>query len=174
VPIAAEAGHLLVATPPLVDPNFDRTVVLLLQHGALGSIGVVLNRPSGLDVPDSLDRWRDVLADPPVLFAGGPVEQDGIIGLGRSGTGAIVTIDLTGDPPDTDLVDGTLRLFRGYAGWGPDQLDSELADGAWLIVAFDAADTTTSRAEGLWRSVLARQGGRLAWLATYPDDIRAN
>jgi putative transcriptional regulator len=169
-----QAGQLLVATPPLVDPNFDRTVVLLLEHTGLGSLGVVLNRPSSLAVPDSLERWRPALATPAELFTGGPVEPDGVIGLALTAEGQLLTIDLTEDPADVGLPGGSLRLFRGYAGWGPGQLDDELDAGAWLVVPLDAADAYSAEPNGLWRQVLARQGGRIAWLAEFPDDVRAN
>jgi putative transcriptional regulator len=169
-----EAGRLLIATPPLVDPNFDRSVVLLLEHGGLGSLGVVLNRPSGLDVPDSLRRWVPYLARPDTLFNGGPVELDGVIGLARMTDERLLTVDLTGDPDAVGVTSGSLRLFRGYAGWGQGQLDSELAEGAWLVLPASADDPFTGDPAGLWRRVLARQGGRVSWLANFPDDVRSN
>jgi putative transcriptional regulator len=170
----AQAGQLLVATPPLVDPNFDRTVVLLLEHSGLGSLGVILNRPSGLDIPDSLERWRPTLAQPAELFNGGPVELDGVIGLALTNGGQLTTIDLTEDPADVELPRGSLRLFRGYAGWGPGQLQGELDAGAWIVLPSDAADAYSASPTELWRRVLARQGGRLAWLAEFPDDVQMN
>lgn len=76
-------GRLLVATPVIGDPNFDRTVVLMLEHGDEGSLGLVLNRPSDVDVADPLPQWRHLAAAPGVVFVGGPVEQTTAIGLAR-------------------------------------------------------------------------------------------
>src|SRR5262245_57349669 len=67
-------GKLLLATPPLVDPNFDRTVVLVLEHGEDGSLGLVLNRPTDEEVEEMLPTWRPLISGQAVLFDGGPVE----------------------------------------------------------------------------------------------------
>ena len=67
-----------------------------------------------------------------------------------------------------------VRVFRGYAGWGAGQLDAEIDAGAWLSVDGTADDLFSATPEDLWRSVLARQQGRLAWLATAPDDLSLN
>src|SRR5262252_2966679 len=77
-------GRLLVATPPLVDPNFDRTVVLMLEHSEDGAIGVVLNRPSDTPIDDVLPEWRSLAAPPSAVFVGGPVSPDAVIALGRA------------------------------------------------------------------------------------------
>src|SRR3954464_12931863 len=76
-------GRLLVATPLLGDPNFDRTVVLLIEHSPEGALGVVLNRPGTLDVVDALPQWGDLATEPAVLFSGGPVQGNAIVGLGE-------------------------------------------------------------------------------------------
>jgi putative transcriptional regulator len=186
-------GALLVATPPLGDPNFDRTVVFLLEHNDYGSIGVVLNRPTPLGAIDSLAEqdigtdtlaWAPLVAEPARWFDGGPVGLDSLIALaeGRGdasdGWGPITTtlgsVDL-GRPPDDLAVElGRVRIFRGYAGWSPGQLDAELAAGAWMV--FDAADDDvfTDAPDQLWRAVVRRQGGRLAWVADAPDDLASN
>ena len=80
-------GRLLVATPPLVDGNFDRTVVLILEHNDDGALGVVLNRPSGEEVGAPLDRWAPFVSTPSVYFGGGPVELQAVIALGRGRDG---------------------------------------------------------------------------------------
>ena len=81
-------GRLLVATPMLGDPNFDRTVVLLIEHGPEGALGVVLNRPGTLDVVDALPEWGDLAAEPAVLFSGGPVQGNALVGLGEVADGS--------------------------------------------------------------------------------------
>ena len=151
-------GKLLLATPPLVDPNFDRTVVLLLEHGEDGSLGLVLNRPTEEEAIIGLAWVRDV---PAAGFA--DLEE----GLG--------TLDLSEDP---DLFDGRvedLRLFRGYAGWAPGQLEDELAANAWIVVDADRSDPFTHAPDTLWRDVLRRQGGSLARMGErIPDDVSLN
>ncbi len=177
-------GKLLVATPPLVDPNFDRTVIYVLEHTDTGAVGVVLNRPRHEDPPDQLDRWTPYLVEPACLFQGGPVELDALIALARLDgpiegawsqvVGGLGSIDLTLDP--SEVAEGvlSLRVFRGYSGWGAGQLDGELDEGAWMVFDSLADDLFTPDPDGLWRRVVRRQGGRVAWLANAPDDLSSN
>jgi putative transcriptional regulator len=177
-------GMLLVATPPLVDPNFDRTVVLLLEHGPAGAIGVVLNRPSDVAVSDAVPGWELLAAEPGRVFAGGPVAEDAAIALGsarRPDAGAgwaplvgdVGTIDLHRDPFDVIADIEAIRIFAGYAGWGAGQLERELAANAWVVVPAEPGDVLGD-AEDLWRRVLRRQGGHTAWLANAPIDPTLN
>ena len=180
-------GRLLVATPPLEDPNFDRTVVFVLEHHDEGAIGVVLNRPSIESLDEPLDRWIDLQSSPSSVFVGGPVEQNALIALARTPApldegdehlspiaGRVASADLTADPA---LVAGAvegIRIFRGYAGWGPGQLETEIEAGAWLVLDSEPDDVFSGDPDELWRSVLRRQPGRLAWLADAPDDLSMN
>jgi len=168
-------GKLLVATPPLADPNFDRTVVLLLEHSDGGALGVVLNRPSDRPASDVLPAWESQLVEPDTLFHGGPVEVDAVVGLAPV-TGSVLpaVVDLSVEPDDQVPPCPCVRLFHGYAGWGPGQLEGELEAGAWLVVDPVHDDPFTTDPAGLWRAVLRRQPGRLAWLAQFPDDVHAN
>jgi putative transcriptional regulator len=170
-PSGNTTGQLLVATPPLDDPNFDRSVVLMIEHqpGA-GAIGVVINRPLAVDVVDGLDDWIALLSEPSVVFSGGPVEPQALIGIAVRGDGW-ATVDLSGEAPPA--LDG-LRLFSGYSGWSPGQLEAEIDAGAWLVLPAIASDVTCAEPSHLWRTVLRRQGGRLAWIAEAPDDLSAN
>jgi putative transcriptional regulator len=174
-------GMLLVATPPLVDPNFDRTVVLLLEHNDDGALGLVLNRPTEETVDDLLPRWSDRVTGDPVVYRGGPVELDAVIGLARVTDPAqpdaegIGTIDLAADPDELMSQVSSLRLFRGYSGWGPAQLEGELAERAWVVVDALPGDPFTRDPALLWRDVLRRQGGALARIGEqYPDDVSLN
>jgi putative transcriptional regulator len=164
-------GKLLVALPLLVDPNFDRTVVLVLSHGEEGAIGVVLNRPSTTALDDALPHWSDVAADPAVVFVGGPVQPEMAIALGDGGDG-VTTVDLDADPA---LVGGhRVRVFAGYAGWSAGQLEDELAEGAWTVCDSVPGDAFRADADELWYAVLRRQSGDLARLAWLPDDVSVN
>jgi putative transcriptional regulator len=176
-------GRLLVALPPLVDENFDRTVVLVLEHGDAGALGVILNRPGERRVDDLLAPWAPHVAMPDVFFEGGPVEIESIIGVAicertddsdGPSLDTIGTVDLSVPPDEHDPPVDQVRLFVGYAGWGPDQLEAELAAGAWIVADFVPDDVFSVEPSELWRSVLRRQGGRIAWMANYPDDLAAN
>jgi putative transcriptional regulator len=178
-------GKLLVATPPLEDANFDRSVVLMLEHSDDGALGVILNRPTGNDVGEMLEAWAPYAAQPRVLFHGGPVEPSAVIGLARMGSsessddwepvfGRLGTIDLRREPDAVEPGVELLRLFVGYAGWGAGQLESELSLGAWIVAEAHPDDAFADEPEDLWRAVLGRQRGRTSWLATYPDDPEWN
>ncbi len=181
-------GRLLVASPRLGDPNFERSVVLLLDHGPDGALGVVLNRPTGLPVDEILDVWRDqALAAPPgVVFRGGPVSPDAVIGLARTELvdvddsvwrlvlDGVGTVDLAVAPDEQPVPVAGVRMFAGYSGWSPDQLEDELAEGAWIVLDAVVADVFTAEADALWHDVLQRQGGKLALLAAYPPHPSVN
>lgn len=189
-------GRLLVATPVLDDPNFARTVIYVVEHHDDGALGLVLNRPSVEQLDDPLDRWVDVQSSPPRVFSGGPVEPDALIALARTKqpvapvdpdtdaddddtylaplSGTIASADLAADPAlVAGSIDG-LRVFRGYAGWSPGQLEMEIGTGSWLVVDSVESDIFTEEPDELWRVVLRRQPGRLGWLADAPDDLSWN
>lgn len=181
-------GCLLVATPATVDPNFSRTVVLVLEHTPSGSLGVVLNRPTDVPVEGTVPGWSAVASAPAVLFSGGPVEPQSAIGLGRSRPTAdresaegwhhiaarVGTVDLDGDPDATGARTDALRIFAGYAGWAPGQLDGEIEAGGWFVLTATDDDPFSSDPQDLWRDVLGRQPGSLAWVATFPADPALN
>jgi putative transcriptional regulator len=181
-------GRLLVATPSLADPNFARTVVLVLDHDHSGTLGVVLNRPTDVPVGEVLPDWTSDVSPPGTLFGGGPVATDSALAVGvvagptgdeesvegligwRSMFGRVGLVDL--DTP-VEVVSGALqglRIFAGYAGWSSGQLEGEIEQGAWLIVDGHDADLTTTAPARLWSDVLRRQDGDVRFLATYPAD----
>lgn len=170
-------GHLLVASPILEDGNFDRTVILIGDHNAEGTFGLVLNRPLGLDPAEELPEWSKLLASPATLFDGGPVSPEAVIGVGLGNAGGeaidneIALLNLS-EPPPADL--RTVRLFAGHAGWGAGQLESELAAEAWFVVHRAPGDVFTSEPALLWREVLRRQRGDLRLLSYYPRDPSMN
>ncbi|KEF03851.1 MULTISPECIES: YqgE/AlgH family protein [Streptomyces] len=193
--VSSLTGRLLVATPALADPNFDRAVVLLLDHDEEGSLGVVLNRPTPVGVGDILEPWASLAGEPGVVFQGGPVSLDSALGVAvvpggpeapesapggdgplgwRRVHGAIGLVDLEAPPELLSTVLGSLRIFAGYAGWGPGQLEEELVEGAWYVVESEPGDVSSPDPEQLWRAVLRRQRNELAMVATYPDDPSLN
>ena len=189
---SALRGRLLVASPLLSDPNFDRTVVLLVEHGEEGALGLVLDRPSELPVGEVLSQWAPRAAAPGAMFLGGPVQPSAVICLARTSgllasafetssdelltptaVPGVALLDLDGDPGG--VPDGVeLRCFAGYAGWSEGQLEAEIDEGAWFVVDPSPDDPFTRRPSQLWRSVLARQPGPLARYALYPRDPSTN
>jgi putative transcriptional regulator len=180
------AGRLLVATPMLVDPNFDHSVVLLLDLDDSGALGVILNRPSQVPVQTILPDWGDHVPAPNVIFQGGPVATDSALavayvdGQDEEPIGFRRVFDSTGiidlDTPAellTSVVLG-MRVFAGYAGWGPGQLEAEIEEGSWIIVDSARHDVFGAAPDGLWSAVLRRQPGELAWLSTMPIDPTHN
>jgi putative transcriptional regulator len=180
--VRSTRGRLLVATPPLVDPNFDRTVVFMLEHNEQGALGLVLNRPSTVPVAGVLPEWASTAMWPTVVFTGGPVQSDALIGLARRASPAegwsplvadIGTVDLS--IPAADIAPlSSFRLFAGYSGWSSGQLEGELLTDSWLVVDAEPTDPFTAEPSALWRHVMARQGGSLGWMINYPDDVRLN
>ena len=181
------SGRLLVASPRLADPSFTRTVVYVLDHGAVGALGLVLNRPTGVAVEEILAPWHELAAKspPPVIFSGGPVGPGAVVGL-VSGVsvdkpvgwhqmiGDVGTADLSVSPSEQPCAFGGARLFSGYAGWSADQLEEEMRQGAWFCVEAAQTDLLTENPDGLWHDVLRRQGGELGILAAYPPHPSAN
>jgi len=194
-------GSLLVAMPSLTDPTFAGTVVYVLDHSDTGTLGVVLGRPSQVEIRDVLPGWCDLAVEPAVFHVGGPCETDTALCLAtssvvppnqasRSGgdlpegaprpglrrvAGTVHLVDLDADASAVaGQIDG-LRVFAGYAGWSPGQLAAEIAEGAWACVPGLPDDVLSSAAgPALWRAVMGRQTGRLAVLSTAPAEPAAN
>lgn len=177
-------GRLLVATPAIESGPFLRSVVFVLDHDDDGALGVIVNRPLESEVDDVLPEWAGLVNAPDCLFDGGPVSVDSALALGviadvvppigwRQMAGRVGLVDLEGPLPGAGELAG-LRVFAGYAGWAPGQLEAELEEGAWLVVeAFDS-DLTSPQPETLWRDVLRRQKGDARFLTTFPPDPSAN
>ena len=176
-------GQLLVAGPALLDPNFHRTVVLVCEHDDNGAMGLVLNRPSPIPADQAIPELADALPDDDTLWVGGPVQTTSVVVLGDFADGDQPSMPVHGDVglvlPEADLARvGTqvrrVRAFLGFAGWGPEQLDSELERDDWIVADFAPDDAFTADPEHLWARVLERKGGRYALLATMPPDPSMN
>jgi putative transcriptional regulator len=179
-------GRLLVAQPSLRDPNFERTVVLVLEHGEDGAIGVVLNRPSEFGVDGALPNWAALASAPAVVFIGGPVVEAGTaICLARARAEApdevfkpvlegVGTLDVNRAPEELGSAIEEVRVYAGYAGWTAGQLEGEIEAGGWFVVDARPVDGFTSDPERLWHAVLGRQPGEMGWFATFPPDITMN
>lgn len=177
-------GKLLVASPALLDGNFVRTVIYLCAHSEQGAIGVVLNRPLGLaPVMDHLPAWAPFVAEPPVFFQGGPVEQSTAVALARAldmpdeeawtlVNGNVGVVDLGREPGTLGLA--ALRIFSGYSGWSAGQLEGEIEQEAWFVVDASRGDLFTANPAALWHDVLRRQRGDLAIYADFPREPGMN
>ncbi|GGD15866.1 YqgE/AlgH family protein [Nocardioides daphniae] len=183
---AVAPGMLLVAQPAMGDPNFSETVVLILDVDEDGALGVVLNRPSPLLVAAVFEEWRDLVGEPEVLFRGGPVGTDGALALAllrdpaeapegfRTVLGRLGVLDLETPVEVVEPALARVRIFAGYAGWGPGQLADEVAEGAWYVVPAEPGDVFAEDCDDLVREVLRRQPGELAWHSTRPADPDLN
>ena len=176
-------GKLLLAAPTLIDPNFRRSVVLVSEHNDEGAMGVVLNRPSPVTVGEAVPQLADAVDTDNAVFVGGPVQPTSIVFLGEfiePDLASLLVFGRIGFPAaDTaidELAEATerTRVFAGYAGWGPGQLDDELENGDWFVEPALPADVFTDEPEALWSSVLARKGGQFALVATMPPDPSLN
>ena len=184
-------GLLLVATPRLEDPNFKRSVVLLVEHDFDGgTLGVVLNRPTEVPVGRVLAPWAELVTGPSVVFQGGPVALDNALALARlpgedeplgwraldggAGVSRVGLVDLEAPPGLLAAELLQLRVFAGYAGWAAGQLRTEIEEGAWYLVPAEAGDVFAPDPGRLWQDVLRRQGGDLAFVSTYPEDPTLN
>lgn len=175
-------GSLLIASGSLMDPNFRRTVVVITEHSDLGAVGLVLNRPAPVTVAEATPDLASLVEPGSPIFVGGPVQQEAAIVLadfesfndfGRIVVGSIgllATYNGEGDDPAIKRA----RVFAGYAGWGPGQLESEADEDAWIIEDAFPEDIFTDEPTKLWSAVLARKGGSYRLLSLMPEDPSNN
>ena len=199
VPAADPIGRLsckaLLATPVIGDERFAQAVILIVNHDDDGALGLVLNEPGYVAVAETLPVWADRTGPPALVFMGGPMSTDRALGLARldvdtpadrggpAFTGlpgwpdtddTVGLVDLSADPGDLAASVHSVRVFAGYAGWGPGQLESELSVGAWWTTAVRAADVLGDDPSTLWTRVVARQPGSRALFARFPGDPGLN
>lgn len=176
-------GRLLVATPALGDPNFARSVVLVAEHGPDGAMGLILNRPLGVTVREAVPILGGFVADDEAVHQGGPVQPEAVMALAdfvdgdRAAAIAFGSVGFLPADADETLDPATVvraRVFAGYAGWGPGQLEDELEEEAWVDVPAEIGDCFADDPEGLWRAAIRRHGGELAVFALEPDDPSLN
>jgi putative transcriptional regulator len=182
MPVQSLKGHLLVAGPRLIDPNFRRAVVLVGEHGDDGALGVILNRTSEATVDDALPELTALVDGADTIHVGGPVQPSAVVVLAEFAhperAGALVVANIGFLPSEVDPDElGELqraRVFVGYAGWGPGQLDGELEEGSWIVEPAAPEDVFTPAPDELWSDVLRRKGGPFGVLALMPPDPSAN
>jgi putative transcriptional regulator len=174
-------GQLLIAGPTLLDPNFWRTVVLVVEHNEEGALGLVLNRPSETVVSDAVPELDELIDGDELLYIGGPVQPAAVVVLARfedPSDSALIAFDDVGvlgsnDPTESGgVIEG--RAFVGHAGWGSGQLESEIERGDWILEPAGRSDSFSESPRDLWASVLTRKGGSYALVARMPPDPSSN
>ena len=175
-------GHLLIAGPSLVDANFWRTVVLVGEHSEEGALGVILNRASEATVDEALPELAVLVDDLGVVHVGGPVQPSAIVVLAdfvepeRAGSLVLDSVGFLPAEVDPDSL-GELRrarVYAGFAGCGPGQLDGELEEGSWIVEPALPEDVFTAEPDALWSGVLKRKGGPFGVLALMPPNPSLN
>ena len=176
-------GNLLIAGPALLDPNFWRTVVLVIEHTDEGALGLVLNRPSETTVGEAVPQLEELVDLDEQLYIGGPVQPSSVIVLAEfedTTDAALIAFDdigVLGKGASLENVNAgvrTGRAFVGHAGWGPGQLDSELERGDWILEPARREDAFAGDPSELWPEVLTRKGGSYALIARMPPDPSVN
>jgi len=165
------APGLLLAMPQLADPNFSRAVILMIEHGDQGSFGLVINHPSPIKAAELLDSlemsWHG--EDSAVVWAGGPVSPSTgwvlhePVGIAQAGTISVTSSISLSTSPDRLRAIAThpprnIRLLLGYSGWGPGQLATEMARGAWLHTAADPSLVFDTPADEIWSTAMRSLG----------------
>jgi putative transcriptional regulator len=176
-------GELLVASPDLLDPNFRRTVVLVTEHSEDGAMGLVLNRRSDAAVEEAAPELAELVDPEAVVHVGGPVQPGSVVVLAEfddPDAAAHLVLDAVGFvPADADIAllaasTRRVRVFAGYAGWGPGQLEAELDGEGWIRAPAQPDDVFAPDPDQLWSAVLRRKGGRFALVARMPLDPSLN
>jgi putative transcriptional regulator len=177
------AGHFLIASPSILDPNFRRTVVFITAHTDEGAVGLILNRRSEATVGEAVPQLAPVTDLEELVFVGGPVNPDGVAVLAEfddpDDAGVVVLDDVGFVALDEALEEGPpdlqrARVFAGVAGWGPEQLEDEFEREDWIVEQAEADDFFTDDPESLWSDLLRRKGGQYELVARMPLDPSLN
>ena len=173
-------GYFLVSETELVDPNFHRTVVLIVNHNEEGAFGLVLNRPAEASLGDLVEELAESDAGAATLFIGGPVEQHYLFTL-HTGLPAEATSKYSSSPTEGIVFEPvfgsveeylqnewpkhspesrpSFNFYLGYAGWAPGQLENELEEGAWLVIPADSKIVFNDDPSDGWNAALIKKGG---------------
>ena len=176
-------GQLLLASPALFDPNFRRAVVLVTEHTEDGAAGLVLNRPSETAVSDAVPDLVPLVGGEEPVYVGGPVQESAVLVLAEfddPDDAAMLIVDDVGFVPgdgDFDLLAGATRnarVFAGYAGCGPGQLEAEVDESSWIVDAIPDTGVFPEPGDDLWGEVLRDKGGVYRVVALMPEDPTVN
>ena len=158
-------GLFLIATPTLTDPNFSQTVVLIIEHGADGTLGLIVNRPTPVRLAEAMPSVAVLKGTSYVVYWGGPVEPNGVMLLYRLANGSsqmreVLTEVYVGGQLDTvermitePKPRETFRAYAGYAGWAPGQLEAEMVFGSWALMEASAEHIFDKDPDQLWQEL---------------------
>ena len=175
-------GKLLIASPALADPNFERSVVLITEHGEDGAMGIVLNRPSESEVAAVIPELEPI-AGPEPIFVGGPVQPEALVVLGefsnpdKAAWIVVAEVGLVSAQAELEELPEAVRrgrVYAGFSGWAPGQLEDEIDEESWIIEAPLPRELFPENPDTLWSDVLARMGGEYALVARMPEDPSLN
>ncbi len=181
---APRPGQLLIAEPLLNDVNFTRSVILLCEHGEAGSVGFVLNHSTDIKLKNLIS---DIPTNGPLIYKGGPVQPDTLHLMHRVpshlGEGKKIADGIYWGGSFEELYDlatnknyneDDVRLFLGYSGWAPGQLEDEIKEGTWLIANGTEDIIFGTDHENIWKAAIATLGRKYAHLAHIPTDPQLN
>lgn len=169
---APARGMFLVASRDLVDPNFSESVVLLLEYDAKGALGLIVNRPTKVQLTDLLPDIDELKERVDIVYAGGPVSKNRVVLLMRSerhplGSGRVFADTYVSSNMETlkqavslSGEGATFHAYVGYAGWGPGQLDRELSRGDWYLSPAEESLVFDRAAEEIWPELIEKNSGR--------------
>ncbi len=177
-------GKVLISGPFLGDEYFKRSVILLTEHNAKGTVGFVLNKPVEARINEVIKDFPDIDI---ALSVGGPVSTDTvhyIHSMGDKIPGSIKVygniswggdFDIVKSLLSSGLADGdSIRFFIGYSGWAPGQLEQEIETNSWVIADMDPARVMAIQAEGIWKDALSRLGNKYKLWTGFPESPDMN
>jgi putative transcriptional regulator len=176
------SGKLLLSNASLFDPNFRKTIVLVGHHDEDGAVGVVLNRALEVTVDEAVPPLAEIVPPGEPLFLGGPVQQQAAVVVAefddpeQAGVIAFDHVGFLPEEADHEHLEGLtrVRVFAGYAGWGPGQLEAEVEDDSWIVTAAHADDVFHAEPERLWDDIVRRLGRRFEVMRLLPQDPSQN
>ena len=169
-------GSVIVADRELRDPNFYQTTILIAKYDEEGTLGLIINRRTDVPISRALDKWKEAKGRSEPVYVGGPVEKGAVMALVRSQPafehGVKIGRELQLIADRTDLLkvlsgpaDVRFHVYFGYAGWGPDQLEGEIDEGAWHVFPHDASLIFDSEPDTLWPRLIKKTETQIARFA---------
>jgi putative transcriptional regulator len=165
-------GRFLIASRQLLDPQFAETVVLLIEYSQHGALGVIINRPSELKLSEVLPELEVLRQRPDTIYLGGPVAKNQLLLLIRTSSppegSRLVFKDIHVSSSQAVIQrmiknpegEERFRVYAGYAGWAPGQLDNEIATGGWHVLRADAVTVFDKSASEIWPDLIHRSSAQ--------------
>lgn len=176
-------GKILISTPDISGDVFSRSVILVIEHNESGAFGLILNKKNELNSEHLLHMF----GYPVDIYDGGPVETDKTFFIISGPKVSEIFIEINENYYLTEdikaVIEGVLnktisqdqiKIFNGYSGWAPSQLETEIAAKMWTIVDVYNLDYTSSSNQNLWKNIMQNLGGEFLIWANAPDDVTMN